>query len=73
MILAVASAVGDRGPGVVSLRGHMVPSSIHESGTTIPALGVCYHCSIKTDELLDQEYLPTDVSPDGGPVEIAAT
>jgi hypothetical protein len=48
MILAVASAVGDRGPGVVSLSCHMVPSSIHESGTKIPALGVCYHCSTRT-------------------------
>src|SRR5437899_9701735 len=25
----------------------MVPSSLHESGTKIPAFSICYHCSTK--------------------------
>jgi hypothetical protein len=28
---------------------------------------------LKVDKLPEREYLPTDVSPEGGPAEIAAT
>jgi hypothetical protein len=31
----------------------MVPSSVHESGTKIPALSFCYHCSIRQKRIIE--------------------
>ena len=57
MLVAVASGVVRRGPSVASSIRCMVPSSVNESGTKIPASGVCYHCSTKAITTTDGRML----------------
>src|SRR5687767_2912785 len=54
MMLAVASVGVKSALSVVSSICCMVPSSLRESGTKIPAFSICYHCSIRATAKVSQ-------------------
>ena len=57
---------------LATLRCH-AEEALAAEGVARTRLGYEMLVKLKVDELLEQEYLPTDVSPEGGHAEIAAT
>ena len=58
---------------VLATLRHRAEEALATEGVARTRLGYEVLVKLKVDELLEQEYLPTDVSPDGGHAEIAAT
>jgi hypothetical protein len=52
---------------------HRAEEVLTTEGMSRTHLGYEVLVKLKVDELLEQEYLPTDMNPDSGPMEIAAT
>jgi hypothetical protein len=59
--------------GVLTTLRRRAEDALATEGVSRTHLGYAVLVKLKADELLEQEYLPTDISPDSGPTEIAAT